>query len=104
MQRDQIRDLRYGNNGYFWVDTYDGTNVVLFGNDTEGTNRMDAVDTNGFAYMQAIISAGRQENGGFTDYVFPREGETEPSPKRAYSKAFEAIWLGTWNRKLHGRY
>lgn len=50
---------------------------------------MDAVDTNGFAYMQAIISAGRQENGGFTDYVFPREGETEPSPKRAYSKAFE---------------
>lgn len=96
---DQIRDLRYGNNGYFWVDTYDGTNVVLFGNDTEGTNRMDAVDTNGFAYMQAIISAGRQENGGFTDYVFPREGETEPSPKRAYSKAFEPFgWvLGTGN-------
>ena len=88
---DQIRDLRYGNNGYFWVDTYDGTNVVLLGN--------DAVDTNGFAYMQAIISAGRQENGGFTDYVFPREGETEPSPKRAYSKAFEPFgWvLGTGN-------
>lgn len=96
---DQIRDLRYGNNGYFWVDTYDGTNVVLLGNDTEGTNRMDAVDTNGFAYMQAIISAGRQENGGFTDYVFPREGETEPSQKRAYSKAFEPFgWvLGTGN-------
>ena len=99
MQRDQIRDLRYGNNGYFWVDTYDGTNVVLLGNDTEGTNRMDAVDANGFAYMQAIISAGRQEDGGFTDYVFPREGETEPSPKRAYSKAFEPFgWvLGTGN-------
>lgn len=96
---DQIRDLRYGNNGYFWVDTYDGTNVVLLGNDTEGTNRMDAVDTNGFAYMQAIINAGKQENGGFTDYVFPREGETEPSPKRAYSKAFEPFgWvLGTGN-------
>ena len=96
---DQIRDLRYGNNGYFWVDTYDGTNVVLFGNDTEGTNRMDAVDTNGFAYMQAIINAGKQEDGGFTDYVFPREGETESSPKRAYSKAFEPFgWvLGTGN-------
>ena len=96
---DQIRDLRYGNNGYFWVDTYDGTNVVLLGNDTEGTNRMDAVDTNGFAYMQAIINAGKQENGGFTDYVFPREGETESSPKRAYSKAFEPFgWvLGTGN-------
>lgn len=96
---DQIRNLRYGNNGYFWVDTYDGTNVVLLGNDTEGTNRMDAVDTNGFAYIQAIISAGKQEDGGFTDYVFPREGETESSPKRAYSKAFEPFeWvLGTGN-------
>ena len=96
---DQIRDLRYGNSGYFWVDTYDGTNVVLLGNDTEGTNRMDAVDTNGFAYIQAIISAGKQEDGGFTDYVFPREGETESSPKRAYSKAFEPFeWvLGTGN-------
>lgn len=96
---DKIRDLRYGNNGYFWVDTYDGTNVVLLGNDTEGTNRMDAVDTNGFAYMQAIINAGKQEDGGFTDYVFPREGETESSPKRAYSKAFEPFgWvLGTGN-------
>ena len=96
---DQIRDLRYGNNGYFWVDTYDGTNVVLLGNDTEGTNRMDAVDTNGFAYMQAIINAGKQEDGGFTDYVFPREGETESSPKRSYSKAFEPFgWvLGTGN-------
>lgn len=96
---DQIRDLRYGNNGYFWVDTYDGTNVVLLGNDTEGTNRMDAVDANGFAYIQAIISAGKQEDGGFTDYVFPREGETESSPKRAYSKAFEPFgWvLGTGN-------
>lgn len=96
---DQIRDLRYGNNGYFWVDTYDGTNVVLLGNDTEGTNRMDAVDANGFAYIQAIISAGKQEAGGFTDYVFPREGETESSPKRAYSKAFEPFgWvLGTGN-------
>ena len=96
---DQIRDLRYGDNGYFWVDTYDGTNVVLLGNDTEGTNRMDAVDTNGFAYIQAIISAGKQEDGGFTDYVFPREGETESSPKCAYSKAFEPFgWvLGTGN-------
>lgn len=25
---DEIRALRYGDNGYFWVDQYDGTNVV----------------------------------------------------------------------------
>lgn len=96
---DEIRELRYDNGGYFWVDTYDGTNVVLLGNDTEGTNRIDAVDANGYAYMQGIISAGKQEDGGYTDYEYPREGETEPSPKRAYSKAFEPFgWVvGTGN-------
>lgn len=98
MQQTRFVICVTGNNGYFWVDTYDGTNVVLLGNDTEGTNRMDAVDTWICVYA-GNISAGRQENGGFTDYVFPREGETEPSPKRAYSKAFEPFgWvLGTGN-------
>lgn len=96
---DEIRELRYGNGGYFWVDTYDGTNVVLLGNATEGTNRIDAVDADGYAYIQGILSAGKQEDGGYTDYQYPREGETEPSPKRAYSKAFEPFnWVvGTGN-------
>ena len=96
---DEIRELRYGNGGYFWVDTYEGVNVVLLGNDTEGTNRMNAVDATGYGFIQAIISAGKQEDGGYTDYQYPREGETEPSPKRAYSKAFEPFgWVvGTGN-------
>ncbi|HBA97627.1 MAG TPA: methyl-accepting chemotaxis protein, partial [Lachnospiraceae bacterium] len=38
---DKLRDLRYGEDGYFWADQPDGTNVVLLGSDTEGTNRMD---------------------------------------------------------------
>ena len=45
---DEIRQLRYGDAGYFWVDQYDGTNVVLLGNDTEGTNRMETKDANGY--------------------------------------------------------
>ena len=28
---DEIRKLRYGDSGYFWIDTYDGDNVVLLG-------------------------------------------------------------------------
>ena len=31
---DELRELRYGENGYFWADQSDGTNVVLLGNDT----------------------------------------------------------------------
>lgn len=93
------RQLRYGDAGYFWVDQYDGTNVVLLGNDTEGTNRMETKDANGYQMVKEIIRVGQEADGGYTDYVFPKEGETEPSPKRSYSKAFEPFgWvIGTGN-------
>ena len=91
---DEIRQLRYGDAGYFWVDQYDGTNVVLLGNDTEGTNRMETKDANGYQMVKEIIRVGQEADGGYTDYVFPKEGETEPSPKRSYGKAFEPFgWV-----------
>lgn len=100
---DEIRQLRYGDAGYFWVDQYDGTNVVLLGNDTEGTNRMETKDANGYQLVKEIIRVGQEADGGYTDYVFPKEGETEPSPKRSYSKAFEPFgWvIGTGNYTDH---
>lgn len=99
MGADLLRELRYGDGGYFWADTYEGVNVVLLGNTTEGTNRMNAKDTEGNSYISDIISAGRSADGGYVDYVFPKAGETESSPKRAYSKAFEPFeWvIGTGN-------
>lgn len=96
---DEIREMRYGDSGYFWIDQYDGTNVVLLGSDTEGTNRMDTKDANGYQMVKDIIAVGQESDGGYTDYVFPKEGETEPSPKRSYSKSFEPFgWvIGTGN-------
>lgn len=96
---DLLRELRYGEAGYFWADTYEGDNVVLLGGETEGTNRMNTKDAAGYEMVKEIIRVGQEPDGGFTDYVFPKEGETEPSPKRSYSKAFEPFgWVvGTGN-------
>lgn len=96
---DAVRELRYGKDGYFWIDTYDGTNVVLLGKDTEGTNRMAMKDVNGYELIKDIIGNGRKEGGGYTDYYFPKAGETEALPKRSYSLAFEPFqWvIGTGN-------
>lgn len=96
---DVLRNLRYGENGYFWADELDGTNVVLLGSATEGTNRMDAEDANGYKMVQEIIKVGQEKDGGYSDYVFPREGETEALPKRSYSKLYEPFgWVvGTGN-------
>lgn len=95
---DLLRNMQYGDNGYFWADTTDGTCVVLLGNATEGTNRADAKDANGFALIQAIKEQALN-GGGYTDYAFPKAGETDPLPKRGYSLYFEPFdWVvGTGN-------
>ncbi|MBQ9990479.1 MAG: methyl-accepting chemotaxis protein [Lachnospiraceae bacterium] len=100
---DLIRDVRYGTGDYFWIDTYEGDNIVLLGSATEGTNRMDSVDANGLLLVKEFIRLGQQEGGGWLDYYFPKEGGTEPFPKRGYSKSFEPFeWIvGTGNYTDH---
>ena len=96
---EEVRQMRYGEAGYFWIDQSDGTNVVLLGSDTEGTNRMDTKDAKGYQMVKEIIRVAVEDGGGYTDYVFPKEGETKPSPKRSYSEYFEPFdWVvGTGN-------
>lgn len=96
---DLIREIRYKDGGYFWIDTYQGDNVVLLGSDKEGKNRLETKDSNGYEMIKEIIRVGQESDGGYTDYMFPKEGETESSPKRSYSKSFEPYqWVvGTGN-------
>lgn len=91
---DQIRDMRYGDSGYFWVDQTDGTNVVLLGSDTEGTNRMDTEDSKGFKMVKHMIEESVKNTEAYTDYYFPKENETEASPKRSYTYYYEEFgWV-----------
>ena len=96
---DLLRGLSYGNGGYFWADTENGTNVVLYGSKTEGTNRYNAKDLKGNLYIQGIISNGMKQGGGYTNYWFPKKGQTTPLEKRAYSLEFKPFkWIiGTGN-------
>ena len=98
---DIIRDLRYNDgNGYFWVDTSKGINVVLLGRDTEGQSRWDATDSSGNKFIQQMISNGMQEGGGFTQLLFAKPNETEELPKLNYTAYYEPFdWVmgtGVW--------
>lgn len=96
---DKIRALRYGTEGYFWVDQSDGTNVVLLGNDVEGTNRLNTKDVTGFEMVKDFIQGALTQNGYYCDYQYPKEGGTEPMPKRAYTQYYAPFdWVvGTGN-------
>jgi methyl-accepting chemotaxis protein len=87
---DVVRKLRYSGSGYFWVDTYDGVNVVLLGNEAvEGKSRIDSIDTSGTPFIKEMIKNGKQPNGGITRLTFAKPGESQPLPKMNYTLAYE---------------
>ncbi|MEN1761043.1 sensor histidine kinase [Anoxynatronum sibiricum] len=95
---DLIREMRYTDassqyDGYFWVDTTEGINVVLYGSPSEGNNRMDFQDQSGRFIVQEMIQTAVHGNG-YEEYFFPRLGGDEPLPKRSYAGYFEPFnWV-----------
>ncbi len=85
---DLLRGLRYGQDGYFWADTTEGVNVVLYGRkDVEGKNRLAAKDVKGNPYIRDFIAKAKA-GGGYVNYWFPKLNRTTPLPKRSYVQLF----------------
>lgn len=96
---DMVRNARYGEEGYFWIDDTKGNNIVSMGDEeTEGTNRLDLEDVNGQYIVKDLLLIAAN-GGGYYDYEFQKVGSDEVLPKRAYIKMFEPFdWtIGTGN-------
>ena len=99
---DMVRNLRFNDgNGYFWIDTTEGVNVVQLGDaSVEGTNRYNDSDVDGNYYIKDIIAAA-ENGGGYCYFSFPKPGEEEATPNMSYSLLFEpygwvigtAVWI-----------
>lgn len=98
---DLVRNLRFDNGNYFWIDTTEGINVVLLGRaNVEGKSRLDLTDAKGKKIVRDFIEkAAQPEAGGYTDYAFPKPNETQELPKRSYVQLFKPYnWIiGTGN-------
>lgn len=97
---DLVRNLRFDDGNYFWIDTTEGVNVVLLGRPVEGKSRIGDVDAKGRKYIADIIANGSVAGGGYSDYAFPKPNQTEALPKRSYSLLFQpyqwVIGTGNW--------
>jgi methyl-accepting chemotaxis protein len=99
---DIIREIRYDNGNYLWIDTYEGFNLVLLGNKNfEGKSRWEFKDAKGNLVLQDLFNAAKESGGGgFSDYWFPKPGQNDPLPKRGYVKLFEpyrwTVETGAW--------
>ncbi|EHQ91639.1 methyl-accepting chemotaxis protein [Desulfosporosinus youngiae] len=93
LAKKAIKNLRYSNDGYFWIDN---TNGILVAHPMlpaqEGSNRIALTDPNGVELIKEVVSAARdQKNNGYTTYEWEKPedvGTGKLTTKIAYSKLF----------------
>ncbi|OEF29199.1 cache domain-containing protein [Vibrio rumoiensis] len=86
-----LNNLRYGEDGYFFVYDKDGVNLV---HPTQpeliGKNLINLQDNNGNYLIQALLFEA-QTGGGFHQYLWQ-----QPSSGKMEEKLSYATWLGKW--------
>jgi len=95
LAKEIVREVKYSKSSYFWIDTYDGINVLQPPTpEIEGKSRIALKDVKGKEIVREIIEKARTSDGGFTDYWYPKPGEQEASRKRAYSGEYKPFgWV-----------
>ncbi len=95
--RAAIQPIRYGEDGYYFVNDTKGATVAHPLNpELIGQPRMDKKDKKGNSYIKDMNDAATG-GGGYVTYWFNKPGETEPSPKMAYAMMIpgEDMWVAT---------
>ena len=82
-----IRTMRWGTDGYFFIDRFDGVNITHVNPAAAGANRLDENDAHGHR-ISDLIKAARQ-GGGFNRYFASKPGQTERVPKVIYSQGYQ---------------
>ena len=87
---DRFKALRYDKDGYFTI-TNSNNWVVQHPIKAEfnGKDQSGFKDAQGNAVYVGLSNAAKDPKGGFTSYVWPKVGGTEPVPKTAFAMRYE---------------
>lgn len=96
--KELIRERTYdGPNGYYFMFDQEGRVIAQrIQREREGTNRFEAVDTDGQFYVQKLIEAAKQ-GGGFVEYKMVKPNQEGSYPKLSYAKMLSGNewWVGS---------
>ena len=86
---DRIARIRFGREGYVFLNTFDGDAVVFDGERVvEARNLWDLTDPNGIKVIQEERRVAETPDGDFISYTFPRLNQNDPSDKVSFVKGF----------------
>jgi methyl-accepting chemotaxis protein len=87
-----IKDLRYGRDGYLWINDM-GPTMIMHPTKPEmnGKDLTGVVDPKGNHLFVQFVDTVRRSGAGFVAYFWPKPGADRPVPKVSYVRGF-APW------------
>jgi methyl-accepting chemotaxis protein len=81
--------LRYGSDGYFWVNDMDGRIIMHpIKPALNGTDGRKVRDPDGHSPFGMAADIARASGAGFFSYLWPKPGQTDPVEKISYAQLF----------------
>ena len=92
--KDIIIKVRYGKNGYFWInDTACNMVIHPIKPSLNGKNLSNVKDLNGVYLFKKFVSTAKN-GGGIVRYYWPKPGSNKPVAKMSYVKLFKPFdWI-----------
>lgn len=93
--KDAVRSLRYGKNGYFWIDNSEYILQVLPSTpEKEGMDRSGLKDLSGKYFVKELVDGAVANGETNVEYMFGKIGDDKPYPKLGHTKLFkEWNWI-----------
>ncbi len=89
---ERIRNIRFGKDGYIFVNDFEGNTLAHFDETMIGRNQLEYRDSNGVPVVRELIRLGQQEGGGFLRYISDIRPTTgQPAEKIGYARS-----IGAW--------
>lgn len=87
---DGIRNLRHGENNYFWINDMDARMVMHpIKPELDGTDMSNFADPNGKKIFSEFAAEAKKNDEGTVAYEWPKPGSSTPVQKISYLKAFK---------------
>ena len=87
---EQIRQLRYGSQDYFWINDLGPTMVMHpMQPKLDGQDLSRIKDPEGKELFNEMVTVARRDGAGIVSYMWAKPGEADPVPKISYVQLFQ---------------
>lgn len=86
---ETIRHLRFGKNGYYWINDFNNFMISHPDPRLQGTDQSGLKDPDGVYILQEITKVARERGEGFIAYQWKMPNDERLQPKLSYGKAIK---------------